>query len=126
MPPQRLIGAYLATTGGVNTMTGGSTLQFSVFCYYNNGQPGDNCSTPDQYGSVVTGWTTSNPAVMAIGAVGSTHPGLVTATGAGVAQITAQIGSITSSQWVVTVSGGSMPAITIKGRVTFKGLVTPN
>jgi hypothetical protein len=123
-----LVGAYLGTPGGANAMTGGSTLQFSAYCYYNNGVT-DNCSSTDQYGYAVTQWFTSNNGVLSIAPVGSgSAAGLVLATGGGTAYIEAMIGSITSSEWVVTVAGGSpsSPAITVRGRVTFKGHVSPN
>jgi hypothetical protein len=105
-------------------MQGGTTLQFSAWCYYSNGVT-DNCSLPDVYGYSVTAWNTSNPTVMTVGQVGFGSPGLAFATGPGVAYVQAQIGSIASSTWVITVGAGD-PVITIKGRVTFKGQVTPN
>jgi hypothetical protein len=124
MPPP-LAGAYLNSAGNANTMTVGGTLQFSAFCYYTGTPAVNNCSNPDPYGYAVTQWVSSNPAVLTIGAVGSATPGLVTATGAGTAFVQAQVGSLNSSQWVISVVVGN-PAITIKGRVTFKGRVTPN
>jgi hypothetical protein len=106
-------------------MTVGGLLQFSAYCYSNSGVT-DKCSSRDVYGYAVTGWVASNTSAMASGQVGGTMRGLVVPTGAGVAYIQAQIGSIGSSEWVVNVSGGNPPAITIKGRVSFKGRVTPN
>jgi len=104
--PPTLQGAYLGTPGSANTMTVGGTLQFSAFCVY--ATQTTNCSVADIYGNAVTTWTSTDTTKATVGAVGSPHPGLATAVGAGSVNIQAVIGSKYSSPWTVTISAPSV------------------
>jgi hypothetical protein len=104
--PPTLQGAYLGTPGSANTMTVGGTLQFSAFCVY--ATQTTNCSVADIYGNAVTTWTSTDTTKATVGAVGSAHPGLATAVGAGSVNIQAVIGSKYSSPWTVTISAPSV------------------
>lgn len=112
---------YLTTPGSVNTITVGGTLQFAANCVYSNGQT-TNCSVADVYGNAVTNWTTSNAAVVTIGAVGSANPGLATAIAAGAPTIQANVGSIMTTAFGLTISA---PTATLTGvSLTITGGVT--
>src|ERR1700721_4060504 len=100
--PPTLQGAYLGTPGSANTMTVGGTLQFSAFCVY--ATQTTNCSVADIYGNAVTTWSSIDRTKPTVGAVGSLHPGLATAVGAGLVNIQAVIGSKYISPWTGTMS----------------------
>lgn len=104
-----LMGGYLGTPGNASTMVVGRTLQFGAYCIYSNGVT-TNCSVADIYGNAVTTWTSSVPAAVTIGQVGSANAGLATAVGAGTPYILAQVGSIALNKWNLTVSA---PAVTL-------------
>jgi hypothetical protein len=91
-----LTGAYLNATA--NTLVAGSTLQFSAIGVYSDG------STATIPNSAVN-WITNNSAVMTVNT-----SGVVTGTGAGVANVQAMIGSQYSSPWTVTVSAAPVVA----------------
>jgi hypothetical protein len=104
--PPTLQSAYLGTPGSANTMTIGSTLQFSAFCVYSTETT--NCSMADIYGNAVTTWSSTDTTKATVGAVGSPHPGLATAVGTGSVNIQAVIGSKYSNPWTVTISAPSV------------------
>jgi alpha-amylase len=104
--PPTLQSAYLGTPGSANTMTVGGTLQFSAFCVY--ATQTTNCSVADIYGNAVTTWSSTDSTKATVGAVGSPHPGLATAVGAGSVNIQAVIGSRYSNPWTVTISAPSV------------------
>jgi len=109
--PPTLTGGYLGTPGSANTMTVGGTLQFSAYCQYSNSTT-TNCSVADIYGNAVTQWLSSNTSEVTVGAVGSAHPGLATAVGAGSPNIQAYVGAVHLNEWVLYISN---PTISLTG-----------
>ena len=105
----RLVSAYLTSAGSVSTITVGGTLQFAARCVYSDGSTTD-CTVADIYGNAVTIWTTGDAAEATISAVGSADPGLVTAVAAGTPNISANIGSLVSSAFPLTVD---TPSVTL-------------
>jgi hypothetical protein len=87
-----LTGAYLGTPNNANTMVVGGALQFSSTGIYSDGT---TALIPNS--SII--WSSSNPAVLNVNS-----SGLVTATGAGVTNVNARIGPLSSSPWTVTVA----------------------
>jgi len=92
-------------------MTVGGTLQFSAYCQYSNSTT-TNCSVADIYGNAVTQWLSSNTSEVTVGAVGSAHPGLATAVGAGSPNIQAYVGAVHLNEWVLYISN---PTISLTG-----------
>ena len=107
--PPALVSAYLAASS--STMTVGGTLQFAARCVYSDSSTTD-CTVADIHGNAVTQWATSDETEVIVGAVGSTDPGLATAIAAGTLYLTASVGSITSTQYPLTVAA---PAVTLTG-----------
>jgi Chitobiase/beta-hexosaminidase C-terminal domain/Bacterial Ig-like domain (group 2) len=97
-----VVSAYLGQKANANTMTTGSTLQFTAYAVYSDGSAG---LLPDEEGNAVTGWNTSNHSVAKVSSGGH-----VTAMAAGGVQVQATVGSVKSSPWVVTVSSPAAPA----------------
>ncbi len=88
-----LVSAYLGSTGSANTMVAGKTLQFTATGIYSDGS-----SAVIANAAII--WSSGNPAVLNIAS-----SGLATAVTAGVANVDATIGTVSSSSWTVTVSG---------------------
>jgi uncharacterized protein YjdB len=109
--PPTLTGGYLGTPGSANTMTVGGTLQFSAYCQYSNSTT-TNCSVADIYGNAVKQWLSSNTSEVTVGAVGSAHPGLATAVGAGSPNIQAYVGAVHLNEWVLYISN---PTVSLTG-----------
>jgi Bacterial Ig-like domain (group 2) len=109
--PPTLTGGYLGTPGSANTMTVGGTLQFSAYCQYSNSTT-TNCSVADIYGNAVTQWLSSNTSEVTVSAVGSAHPGLATAVGAGSPNIQAYVGAVHLNEWVLYISN---PTVSLTG-----------
>lgn len=109
-PVPTLIGGYLTASitptapTGINFLFTGQTAQMASFCSYSDGTT-TACTTPDIWGNTVLTWRSSNTAAVTIGAVGSTHPGLATAVGPGVSNITAVLGGGANAAIEVTVGG---------------------
>jgi Chitobiase/beta-hexosaminidase C-terminal domain/Bacterial Ig-like domain (group 2) len=105
-----LVSASLTTPGSANTMIVGGTLQFAAKCLYSDSSTTD-CTVADIHGNAVTLWTTSNAALVTIGAVGSANPGLATAVAAGSPTIQANVGAaVTTPTFGLTISN---PAVTL-------------
>jgi Chitobiase/beta-hexosaminidase C-terminal domain/Bacterial Ig-like domain (group 2) len=97
-----VVSAFLGQKANANTMSTGSTLQFTAYANYSDGSVGP---LPDSQGNAVTSWNTSNHAVAKI-----SNGGHVTAMAAGGVQIQAMVDALKSSPWGVTVSvAGSSP-----------------
>jgi hypothetical protein len=90
-----MVSAYLGNKLNANTMTTGSTLQFTAYGVYSDGSVS---ALPDAYGNKVTLWNTTNHAY----ARASTG-GRVTAEGAGTVNLVATIGTLKSSPWTITI-----------------------
>jgi Bacterial Ig-like domain (group 2) len=88
-----LVSAYLGSTGSANTMVAGKTLQFTATGIYSDGS-----SATVANAAII--WSSGNPAVLNIAS-----SGLASAAAAGVANVSAKIGTVSSSPWTVTVSG---------------------
>jgi hypothetical protein len=107
-PNPTLTGGFQTNVGNVNTLTVGGTVQMQAFCNYSNGQSLQCFPTPDAFGNTVTSWSSSNTGIITDGGVGSTHPGLVTAIGAGTANSLATFtGGVASNVWTFTITSGS-------------------
>lgn len=104
-PTPTLIGGFLTNPPSSNFLFTGQTLQFTAFCVYSDGTKTSCSSGPDIWGNMVLTWQSSNTAAVTIGAVGSTHPGLATAVGPGVSNITAMLGGGANAAIEVTVGG---------------------
>jgi hypothetical protein len=92
-------------------MTVGGTLQFAAMCLYSDSST-TNCTVPDVHGNGVTLWTSSNTALATIGAAGSASPGLVTAIAAGTPTISANVGSVVTPTFSLTISP---PSVSLTG-----------
>jgi hypothetical protein len=98
-----LVGGYLSAKGNSNTMTPGSTLQFTAYGTYSDGT---SSVLPDAQGNKVTAWNTSNHTMAKISSLGH-----VTALGTGVVNIEAMVGAVGVSPWTVTVGTVQKPAV---------------
>jgi hypothetical protein len=97
-----LTGAYLHANA--NTMTQGSTLQFTAYGTYSDGSAS---RLPDAEGNAVTAWNTSSH-----GLAKASSSGHVTALSAGSVNVEATIGSLKSNPWTVTIAAaGQTPAV---------------
>jgi hypothetical protein len=106
-PNPTLTGGFQTNTGNINSLTVGGTVQMEAFCDYSNGQSLQCFPTPDAFGNTVTSWSSSNTSVIMEGAVGSSHPGLVTAIGAGTANSQATLtGGVAANIWTFTITSG--------------------
>ncbi len=121
--PPSLTSVYLNPTNNsnANTLYQYQTLQFSAYCVYSNGQT-ILCSNPgnDPYGDVVSAWSSTNTAVMTVGAFGTAASGIVTAVAAGTANVQAVVnGTLYSNYWGITVSAAT--AVTACGTLSGAG-----
>jgi Chitobiase/beta-hexosaminidase C-terminal domain/Bacterial Ig-like domain (group 2) len=89
--------AYLATPNNVNTMVVGGTLQFDAVGNYGTSP------VPVAIPASQVVWSSSNPAVLTVNS-----SGLVTAVGAGKANVQDQIGTVTGNPWTITATGKSL------------------
>ena len=99
----------VTATGSPSSLTLGSRLQFVAMCTYSNAQV-TNCSVADIYGNAVSGWSSSNTAVVTVGAAGTGTAGLATAVAAGSANVQAMVGTLASPAYALTVTN---PAVTL-------------
>jgi hypothetical protein len=119
-PAVSLTGLSIATAGGVTGLFVGQTNQLVATCTYSDGST-TTCTTTDSHGNVAGSYASSSSSHATVGA----STGLVTAVGAGTTNLTAQVGSFTSSALplnVLTVPTG-IYIITISGPVKFTGTV---
>ena len=101
--PVTLSSVTLSAAGGATTMIVGGTLQISATCHYSDGST-TSCQVADIHGNAVSAWTSSDTTKATIGAVGSAHPGLVTAVAPGSVTIQATVGSVHSGTYGLTIS----------------------
>jgi hypothetical protein len=97
-----LVSAYLGTATSANTVSSGSTLQFTAYGVYSDGSV---AALPDGHGNAVTAWSSTSPQV---GSISTT--GLFTALTPGTTSIWAKIGTLTASPWGMTVTTGPSAA----------------
>lgn len=116
-PPLTLQGCYqFNTTPFTNMLNVGVSVQQGLKCQY-TGAADQICSpTADQYGSVITSWSTNGPAIT-VNPVGGPNPGLVTGAAAGQNNVKASaVQSSTGttipdcSEWTFFVSAPTTPA----------------
>lgn len=104
-PVPTFVNANIAPSGLANTLVVGGSLSFTASCNYSDGSSWPCYPGSSPYGDTVTHWASSAPAVMTIGDIGSSHPGVATGITAGFANIQATItGGKLSSQWGVTIN----------------------
>lgn len=118
-----------ANTGSVNTLTIGGTAQQILQCTYLSGPTPLTCSpTADANGNVIGHWTSTNPAIITVGDVGSGSPGLVTAIANGVAGIQAQTSTgFVCHSWTFNVSSTrTLSSMTIATTGGVTSLQVPN
>ena len=104
-----IVGAYLHANA--NTMTPGSTLQFTAYGVYSDGS---SSKLPDAQGNKVTLWNTSNHALAKVSTLGHVT---AAATANGQVNIQATVGSIKSSPWTVTIAPATQSAATTPAAV---------
>lgn len=94
-----LVSAYLTGKGNANTIVPGGTLQITAYGTYSDGSVSP---LPDSQGNAVTGWNTSDHAVVRISALGH-----ATAVGTGPVNLEAMVGDIAAAPLTVTVTAAS-------------------
>jgi hypothetical protein len=105
-PAPTLTGGYLNTspTNGVNTLLPGGTVQFIAFCSYSDSTVNQCFPTPDQYGNTVISWSSSNMAVLTVGAAGGNNPGLALGISGGPANVIPVLtGNVLANVWGIQV-----------------------
>jgi hypothetical protein len=112
-----LVSAYQGNTPNAFSMVPGTGYQQHCFSLYTDGVI-LSCDTTDARGTAVTAWTSSNTAVLTVGAVGSGTPGLVNGVGYGQASSNCTVtGSIPCTKWVWTVTNQPATTNVINGAI---------
>jgi len=111
-----LVSGYQDNTLSINKIVLGSGYQQHAYCVYSDGviYP---CDTTDARGNAVTAWTEdSGGVILAIGAVGSGSPGLITATGYGQTNTHCTLtGSVSCAEYTWTVTNQPATSSVIQG-----------
>lgn len=119
-PAPTLTGGFLNTTptSNVHEISVGQTAQFIAFCSYSDSTVNQCFPTPDQYGNTVISWSSSNMAVLTVGATGSNNPGLAIGISGGIATVIPTLtGNVSAATWAMTSQSSTTNAIPGSSRI---------